>query len=1255
MTGNINFTDLERFFARIQEMSINRDFNLSEYENAIKSAMQEFENYVVQSADNVKSQNELIKQSNDAAKKYLDGLLKAGDPDAVNKASKFQSDYFDKLEKENNKNIERLKKINSEYQKSINDIEKKKYNHAKSQSYSALSNGKSARVEYKGEKLNNLSDAFKTFGNKKGGVLGKGLSSIGGVLGKVGGLLTKFAGPIGVAIQAFQMVGQAAKFAAELEAKNAEIDNKKREYELKKFQKQYEILTEKFNTSVQTAHSGIQLKQTLTQNKQEYLSSILQAQGSFEQEKASTYSQMAVEGAKIGNDAYATAHEIAAAAPLDIKNTAYKAAEAAIGLGSQIQGYDIQRKYAEQNIGLAERGMIISTEKATSLKSVNDFAAKEIQRVEAETIAKNLGIDLDKLYQEQENINKKSKIDIAKSETERNMFVADKLTAGIGSDFSDAYKQHLNTQLSILESEITLAEGKKGTESEYQKNVNNSLAELEKTSYQYQQSQRVWAANQIAQAKQINLAIDKTRVETNKTIENSANEAAARIGKAWLKLSETINDNYLKHEDAAIKMGREMGLDGDKLQQYAKRMSELQYGVAKWGKDLEWMYKTQGTYQQSTGRNIEWSQGDFETSAAFGMVVGEDTIAQYTSGMEIFNSSVEDSNRQLYKMFNKVSQIGLNGKKYAKDIAQNLKLAEKYNFKDGVQGLMRMSKWAQNMRFNTASLDGMLEKVQEGGLEGVIKQAAELQVLGGNFAMGSDPLAMAYESFMDPEAYAKRMNSMIAGQGYIKKDGSVGFGIQSAMIMRQYAKSTGQDYKDVLNQARTQVKLGQIENKLNGNFNDDEKSLIANKSQFNQETQQWEVKVGNRKVAVDQLTQADVDALTPSEDIDQDMLTTLREIMSQQEHFNNAQVQNSARLEHDLWDNLKLTNKSILDTINDEFNKNYDTYLGNTKEGLLSIREASAKFLDLYAKGNGPVDAAVTAIQNNTTQLGAKLDAVNGLAAKFKSALEALGVKADIPEEENISEEINKVKEQIKANQEQLSDSKFKEWADKGDWKDDHFAKAAAIMAKTNPNSKAYQNAWDDIRGEGWFDLVEDGYEDWMTADDAIEAYKYLLSKGLINSEGEQTANDGVIQPSGTLTKINDGLVIQNGVPIRIDKNDQVLAAKNGGPIDKMLDIAQNSSNVTPRPMPYNSFVSSSVGGMSNGIGGNNSVNIPPIQININGSIQLNGSGGSVDITQQLTNDPNFIRSISQIISIEVEKKVNGGKTINTLNRNLNW
>lgn len=1151
-----------------------------------------------------------------------------------------------------------IKRIKKEYADKL-------WEQKQGESYSVLSRGKSRYIKEQGIGIQRMGGAINNVFGKKGvsGTVAKGLM-------KFGGALKALSGPIGVVMQAFQMVGEAAKFAAELEAKNAEIDNKKREYELKKFQKQYEILTTKLNASVQTAQSEIQLKQSLTQNKQEYLSSILQAQGSFEQEKASTYSQMAIEGSKMGYDAYATAHEIAAAAPLDIKNTAYRAAEAAIDLGSQIQGYSIHSKYAEQNIGLAERGMNIATEQATSVKSANDIAAKELQVVEAERIAKNLGIDIDKLYQEQENLNKKSEQDIAKSESERNMWVADKATLGIGSDFVDARKQHLETRLKVLESEIALAEGKKGTESEYRKNVNDSMSEIKKTGIQFKQSQAVWAASQLAQEKQINLAIDKTRVETNKTIEESAQESASRIAKAWLKLSETINDNYLKHEDAAIKMGREMGIDGDKLQQYTQSMSKLQYEVAKWGKDLEWMYKTQGAYQQATGRNIEWSQGDFETSAAFGMVVGEDTIAQYTSGMEIFNTSVENSNRQLYKMFKEVSKIGLNGKKYAKDIAQNLKLAEKYNFKDGVQGLMNMSKWAQNMRFNTASLDGMLDKVQTGGLEGVIKQAAELQVLGGNFAMGSDPLAMAYESYMDPEAYAKRMNSMIAGQGYMKKDGSVGFGITSQMIMRQYAESTGQDYKDVLNQARAQVKLGQIESKLNGNFNDDQKSLIANKSQFNQETQQWEVKVGNRKVAVDQLTQADVDALTPSEDVEQDMLTTLRDTMSQQERFNNAQVQNSARLERDLWGDLKKTNQDILTSIQDEFKKKYDTYLGNTKDGLQNIRDASQKFLDLFNGGNNSVDAAVNAINKNTKDISGKLGIINGLASKFKSALEELGVKADIPQEENIDEETNKVKEQIKANQESLSNSALKEWADKGEWRNDNFAQLAYILKYSKDKDKQ-ESAYNDLIGKGfWGGLREDGVEENETRESILQKYDYLEKLGQDKNNGD--ANGIVNNGNGKITykssdfwdnthpvvtitpSLKDGFINQNGTVVGIDNNDQVLAAKNGGPIDKMLDSFQNSSNVMPRPMPYNSFVSSSVGGMSGGMGGNNSINIPPIQININGSIQLNGSG-SVDITQQLSNDPNFIRSISQIISVEVEKKVNGGKTINTLNRNLSW
>ena len=173
---------------------------------------------------------------------------------------------------------------------------------------------------------------------------------------------------------------------------------------------------------------------------------------------------------------------------------------------------------------------------------------------------------------------------------------------------------------------------------------------------------------------------------------------------------------------------------------------------------------------------------------------------------------------------------------------------------------------------------------------------------------------------------------------------------------------------------------------------------------------------------------------------------------------------------------------------------------------------------------------------------------------------------------------------------------------------------------------------------------------------------------------------------------IDDGVVYQNGTKVKIDNNDQVLAAKKDGPIDKMLDTVSSfsgsnplNSPVSPHSMPYNSQV---IGKMLNTVSSFNSpdtfsgqvsprpmsynsqvmepthrsqlqktdngkLEVAPIQININGSIKVNGNGGSTDITRELTNNPEFVRSIAQIISIEVEKKVQGGRVVDPINRGL--
>lgn len=135
--------------------------------------------------------------------------------------------------------------------------------------------------------------------------------------------------------------------------------------------------------------------------------------------------------------------------------------------------------------------------------------------------------------------------------------------------------------------------------------------------------------------------------------------------------------------------------------------------------------------------------------------------------------------------------------------------------------------------------------------------------------------------------------------------------------------------------------------------------------------------------------------------------------------------------------------------------------------------------------------------------------------------------------------------------------------------------------------------------------------------------------------------------------RVNDGIILKGGEATRIDDNDQVLAAKDGGPIDKMLSTI---NDVMPRPMQYDSYVRENpYNGGGNQSGSDGKIEVAPIQININGNIQLSGSNGTIDITQQIANDPNFIRSLSQMISLEVEKKVRGGRVNSPLNRGLEF
>lgn len=769
--------------------------------------------------------------------------------------------------------------------------------------------------------------------------------------------------------------------------------------------------------------------------------------------------------------------------------------------------------------------------------------------------------------------------------------------------------------------------------------------------------------------------ITETQLNYNQDVQKEWIQAAANVQKAFLNFAQHIEGTLTKAEAAANDMGVNFGFSGKQLDIFKRSMLDTQVTIAKWGKTMEDAQKIQNEYTEATGRNIQFTTEDFDSSFAFDKLVGQDGLSnQLTAGMELFNHSVSDSNEMFFEMYKNVSKIGLNSRKYFKDLQKNLSLAEKFQFKGGLKSLMEMSKWAQNVRFNMGSLDNILDKIQTGGLEGIIEQSAKLQVLGGNYAMGADPLAMAYEAFNDPASLAKRLNKMLVGEGtFNSKTGEVDFSGFSQMKVRAMAEATGQDYKVLLNQARQMIKGNIVNKELNGKYkwSDEDKALITNKARL--VNGEWKVTMDNNvDQSVSTLSPQDLDHLKPT-DNEEKLVNYVANIRDMMTRLTGAQQENIAKLERDGYEQWMKEEQTRIQNVVDDFNKRYQVYLSNFYQNMSLATDAQKTMLSIFEQGNSNIDSAQKEILNEGKNIATTLAKINTLIANSfnemqKQIAETLHT-TDVIRGEAKSNNNDMFKKDAKATEKQVDlikkyykkEGKEPNFSTKiGTWGDDYWE----FEDYSFPVLNAFVNAHPDLKKQ----LIELGKKEvdpLVIGNDPNNPHvAYFVERITKNSQKSnyfgRSIRDGIIDNNGKAKAINDGYITQNGQTTKIDSNDQVLAAKKDGPIDKMLDSVSSFNNpdmlnsqVSPRPMSYNSQVMEAPHRSQLQKTDNGKLEVAPIQININGSIKVNGNGGSTDITRELTNNPEFVRSIAQIISIEVEKKVQGGRVVDPINRGL--
>ena len=722
------------------------------------------------------------------------------------------------------------------------------------------------------------------------------------------------------------------------------------------------------------------------------------------------------------------------------------------------------------------------------------------------------------------------------------------------------------------------------------------------------------------------------------TLEIEQQLAETRMSNAMKTIAQVNDftkrtDDYIKKQDKAVHQYQVLnGLSIAQTQMFEKRMFAQGQSFAKFNKTIEDALKLQNTFTEQSGRAVNLTNADITQSFAVGRLVGEDNLTAFQAQMQVFNHSVAESADIMYQMYKDANRMGLSQQKLVKNVLSNLKLANKYDFKNGTKGFIELAKWAENARFNLGSLGSAVEKVQGGGLEGVITQAARLQVLGGRASMNADPMAMIYEANADPDAYAKRIADSVSDLGVVdRKTGEVDFRGTANMLIRQRAEAWGMNVEDLKDIRREQAKKAVVWGQMRGStLTSKQKDLVANKAQRDENTGEWFVQTlqGERM---------NVNAVKASD-------------------LNNLKAENTAKnTEEYAQATMGFTEQIEAST------KHIDSMLGELTLDNFSkmVSENIAVTKESYTRN---AQSIVSAIAKNRFQSSEELKEMLGhlqnIDEQYKEAILTIKNKGKLTEEQKVEEARDAFRKKI-ATGKQIQLLKSSEQRNLS-------AEEEEILYNTDKRMPKQMPKWiDRITG------FNSSNQYWQNSKNTPQSVIDAENKRKEHNR-EQTAmweamsmamdavavsnNRPMAVGASSVTPIHDG----SAKLVKTDPKDTAIFAKTGGPFDKLFDgifgrvnaiydtltSPQSHKAILPKSL-IGQTISDSLDLEKNNANTNNgqSSRIAPIDIKLHGDIILKSENGmSFDISRQLETDPLLIRTISRLIAEHVSKSINGGR-----------
>lgn len=743
------------------------------------------------------------------------------------------------------------------------------------------------------------------------------------------------------------------------------------------------------------------------------------------------------------------------------------------------------------------------------------------------------------------------------------------------------------------------------------------------------------------------------------------------------KTMKEFSDAWAKVDVAASKFSKNIGIGAAGMDSIRKNSIESvakgAFGV-KYNVSADELIGIRENFASTIGRNVTVNGGDMENMAAMSAVMKENAN-EMANRFENFGLSYTDAAEHAGKMFKQAGAAGISFNKYADNVVKNLSMAQNYTFRNGIRGLESMAKKATAIRLDMNQIANFASKVEN--IEGAVTTGAQLQVLGGPFAMMSDPLGMLNEGLNDVEGLMDRFTKMVGGLGrFNATTGEIAVSSFNKQRVKAAASAMGMDYGQVMESIQAQGRQNYIGQQISGKgYSSEDIELLKNIATVRNgaATVSWTNSKGELKskdLSTDTLT---ADDLTELRKVNQSESDNIKDIAQQLRSWDDYITGAKKQVENK---RAQFTEKSgimggLKKLMGDFFGNNtfVGTYVAVTSgfkvvSGLLTSI-LGATLYGNYLKSSGMGTNFLQSLKGGFGSWGGASGAAGGAGGGIGALLKSpvgkfLGTSLGIGGAAlGIGGYLNhKDQERRRENGDLV----------KGSEEDKQLTKKNSLMMGIGGGAAAGAAIGSFIPVIGTaLGAIIGGALGWAggAIGGNIAANKngreYALNQaanggrqpetrakgGLLN--GPSHAKGGMpilgsnIEVEGGEYVINKKATAKNLGLLSAINNNQSVKARNGGKL-----VNTSDSPIRPRKMENGGVIvketksSQNINNVSAG-----TLSIPPIDINLNGKITLEGANGrGIDITDELLNDKPFIRKLTKMIEEQIIQNTKGGNVV---------